>query len=66
MMTIKRCHLFLHTLTLKKYSTFNYFNLIDPKSLKNGGQKRRMVINLCLGIYIAQAEDEEFSVVDAV
>ena len=26
----------------------------------------RMVINLCLGIYIAQAEDEEFSVVDAV
>ena len=27
---------------------------------------RRMVINLCLGIYIAQAEDEEFSVVDAV
>lgn len=39
MMTIKRCHLFLHTLTLKKYSTFNYFNLIDPKSLKNGGQK---------------------------
>lgn len=30
------------------------------------GNKRRMVINLCLGIYIAQAEDEEFSVVDAV
>ena len=26
----------------------------------------RMVINLCLGIYIAQAEDEEFRVVDAV
>ena len=26
----------------------------------------RMVTNLCLGIYIAQAEDEEFSVVDAV
>lgn len=26
----------------------------------------RMVINLCLCIYIAQAEDEEFSVVDAV
>lgn len=26
----------------------------------------RMVINLCLGIYIAQAEDEEFSVVYAV
>ncbi len=30
------------------------------------GNKRRMVINLCLGIYIAQAEDEEFSVVYAV
>ena len=27
---------------------------------------RCMGINLCLGIYIAQAEDEEFSVVDAV
>ncbi len=27
---------------------------------------RRMVINLFLGIYIAQAEDEEFSVVYAV
>ena len=26
----------------------------------------RMVINLFLGIYIAQAEDEEFSVVYAV
>ena len=26
----------------------------------------RMVINLCLGIYIAQAEDEEFGVVYAV
>jgi len=25
-----------------------------------------MVINLFLGIYIAQAEDEEFSVVDTV
>ena len=29
-------------------------------------KQRRMVINLCLGIYIAQAEDEEFSVVYAV
>ena len=29
-------------------------------------KQRRMVINLCLGIYIAHAEDEEFSVVDAV
>ena len=28
--------------------------------------RRRMVINLFLGIYIAQAEDEEFSVVYAV
>ena len=26
----------------------------------------RIVINLCLGIYIAQAEYEEFSVVDTV
>ena len=26
----------------------------------------RIVINLCLGIYIAQSEDEEFSIVDAV
>ena len=30
------------------------------------GELGRMVINLCLGIYIAQAEDEEFSVVDAM
>ena len=40
-----------------------------PKGVETGNRtlkRRRMVINLCLGIYIAQAEDEEFSVVDAV
>lgn len=27
---------------------------------------RRIVINLCLGVYFAESEDEEFGVVDAV
>ena len=40
--------------------------LLPCADIGSAGLDGRMVINLCLGIYIAQAEDEEFSVVDAV
>lgn len=44
----------------------NYPPFMNNEEKIEHAKGRRMVINLCLGIYIAHAEDEEFSVVDAV
>ncbi len=51
---------------MNRPSYSNIFMKVIPLRSRCNSIHRRMVINLCLGIYIAQAEDEEFSVVDTV
>lgn len=53
-------------LNVLEWIWMNLKDVLIISVLSHNKKRWRMVINLCLGIYIAQAEDEEFSVVYAV